>query len=237
MERAGLVHAVGIIFDGVEAGCRRRGAPRKISERAGAESGLSWCTRGMNVELVFRTAAGEWESLLERDAAGEPDAEFVLLVERQSRFVFRIAYAVLRRTEDAEDVVQETFFKLYRTGAWRGMRDERAFLARAAWRLAIGKRPDRGSGTGSEGREIASRENTPETAAIEREWSRKIHGLIDALPEKLRRPLALSSLEELTTSEIAVVMRLPEGTVRRRLTEARALLKEKMARMEGSKHA
>jgi RNA polymerase sigma-70 factor (ECF subfamily) len=69
------------------------------------------------------------------------------------------------------------------------------------------------------------------------ESSRTIHRLIEALPEKLRRPLALSSIEEMTTPEIAAVMGLPEGTVRRLLMEARTLVKQKMARMERSNHA
>jgi RNA polymerase sigma-70 factor (ECF subfamily) len=39
--------------------------------------------------------------------------------------------------EDAEDVAQETFLKLFRTGTWKQMRDEKRFLARTAWRLAV----------------------------------------------------------------------------------------------------
>ena len=65
------------------------------------------------------------------------------LVQRQSRFVFRIAYAMLRNVQDAEDVVQEVFLKLFRSGAWEEMRDERAFLARTAWRMAVDHLPKR----------------------------------------------------------------------------------------------
>ena len=66
---------------------------------------------------------------------------FAALVERQSRFVFRVAYALLRNASDAEDVVQEAFLKLYRTGAWVGMVDERAYLSRTVWRMAVGRLP------------------------------------------------------------------------------------------------
>ena len=55
----------------------------------------------------------------------ELEAQFTSLVTRQSRFVFRIAYTILRNAHDAEDVVQETFLKLYRTGAWKNMQNER----------------------------------------------------------------------------------------------------------------
>jgi RNA polymerase sigma-70 factor, ECF subfamily len=191
----------------------------------------------MNVELASRAASGEWDRLLKQEAAQEPDARFVLLVERQSRFVFRIAYVVLRNVEDAEDIVQDTFFKLFRTGAWKHMDDEKGFLARVAWRLAVSRKPRRRPGLEATPREIASGESSPEKAAIATESSRTIHRLIDSLPEKLRRPLALSSIEEMTTPQIAAVMGLPEGTVRRLLAEARTLVKQKMERMERSNHA
>jgi len=64
----------------------------------------------------------------------DPDAEFTALVQRQSRFVFRVAYAALLNSHDAEDAVQETFLKLYRNSGWEHIENERAFLARVAWR-------------------------------------------------------------------------------------------------------
>src|ERR1700735_5758629 len=82
------------------------------------------------------------EPRLARGAQGAaPEARFADLVERQSRFVYRVAYAVVRNSHDSEDVVQETFLKLYRAGAWESMRDEKAFLARTAWRIAVDRRP------------------------------------------------------------------------------------------------
>ena len=64
----------------------------------------------------------------------DDEAEFTALVLRQSRFVFRVAYAVLLNSHDAEDAVQETFLKLYRNRGWRHLDNECAFLARVAWR-------------------------------------------------------------------------------------------------------
>jgi Sigma-70 region 2 len=57
-------------------------------------------------------------ALLETGERAARDARFAGLVERQSRFVFQVAYALLRNSYHAEDVVQETFLKLYRGGAW-----------------------------------------------------------------------------------------------------------------------
>ncbi|HEX4165424.1 MAG TPA: sigma factor [Bryobacteraceae bacterium] len=68
---------------------------------------------------MSRTAACEWDGLIERNAIQESEARFGLLVKRQSRFVFRVAYVVLRSAVDSEDVVQDVFFKLFRTGSWK----------------------------------------------------------------------------------------------------------------------
>ena len=65
------------------------------------------------------------------------DEEFAALVERQARLMFRVAYSLLRNVQDAEDAVQEAFLKLYRGEAWRRMEDEKAFLARTVWRVAL----------------------------------------------------------------------------------------------------
>ena len=71
------------------------------------------------------------------NAGKSSDARFTELVGRQSRFVFKVAWAILRNPQDAEDIVQETFLRLYRNHAWESMEDERAFLARTSWRLAV----------------------------------------------------------------------------------------------------
>jgi len=63
------------------------------------------------------------------------DARFTDLVKRHSQFVFRVACSVLRNASDAEEVVQDTFLKIYRADATDRMQDERAFLTRTAWRL------------------------------------------------------------------------------------------------------
>lgn len=184
------------------------------------------------MEFVPRTAPGEWDGLLTREIAGHDRADFERFVEENLRFVFRVAYAVLRNAADAEDVAQDVFLKLYRKNAWEGVQDERAYLARVAWRMCLDRRSSHVREIGE--REFTCEEDDPERAAIENQRQERIRRLIDALPEKLRQPLVLSSIEDMTTARIAAAMNLPEGTVRRRIAEARALLKEKMARMEGS---
>ena len=156
--------------------------------------------------------------------AGE---HFVALVNRHSRFVFRVAYAVLRNSHDAEDVVQETFLKLYRSGRWYQLDNERAFLARVAWRSAISRVPKRAAEIHE--LEMAAKDENPEQALISADRNALVARLIDALPEDLRRPLALSTVEEMTSQQIAILMEIPEATVRGRLMRARQILKEKLA--------
>jgi RNA polymerase sigma-70 factor, ECF subfamily len=170
----------------------------------------------------------------------EDEAAFAGLVERQWRFAYRVAWAVLRNAADAEDAAQEAFLKILRAEAWRGLRDERAFVARTAWRAAVdGLRSKAGRTTEPRTRNDSEEDWTamvedtrpnPEAAAVAENWEAAVHRLIDSLPEELRQPLALSA--EMSSREIAVAMGIAEGTVRTRLMRARQMLREKMAAME-----
>ena len=57
----------------------------------------------------------------------DDEAEFAGLMERQWRFAYKVAWGVLRHAQDAEDAAQEVFLKIFRSKAWRGLRDERAY--------------------------------------------------------------------------------------------------------------
>ena len=164
---------------------------------------------------------------VESDASADA---FVLLVNRQSRFVFRVAFSVVRNVQDAEDVVQETFLKVYRAGGWGEIREERAFLARVAWRLAVNRA--RRDLLCTPTAEAADATANAEAALIKGELEAALHRLMDALPLELRLPLALSSVDEMTSPEVASVMGIPEGTVRSRLARARAILRQKLTELE-----
>jgi len=186
----------------------------------------------MTVAMTESMALGRRESARAEDLTAS-DA-FSALVTRQSRFVFRVAYAVLRNPHDAEDVVQETFLKLYRSGHWRNIENERAFLAKAAWRLAVDRRPK--SAEPAANVELISGDADPERAAISADWNATVRRLVDALPEDLRQPLALSALEEWNSRQIAEVMDIPEATVRGRLMRARQILRQKLEGLKAGHH-
>jgi RNA polymerase sigma-70 factor, ECF subfamily len=157
----------------------------------------------------------------------DDSVRFTELVERQSRFVYRVAYAVVRQVQDAEDVVQETFLKLYRTGAWEEMVEEKAYLARVAWRIAVDKAAQRGARAADELMDgLAHGGATPEQDAIASARRELLMRLIDGLPEELRQPLVLGALEEMNSREVGLAMGIPEGTVRTRMMRARAELKK-----------
>jgi len=171
------------------------------------------------------------------------DAEFAMLVERQWRFVFRVAYAVLLNPHDAEDAVQETFLKLYQNRGWQKAENERAFLARVGWRVAVDRRVTRARNFGpvtyessAEVDNLQSPHSSPEEAAILNHDQKLLHSMIDALPEELRVPLVLSSSDELNSREIGRILGISEGTVRTRLQRARQLLRQKIAGYGSPQH-
>ena len=171
-----------------------------------------------------------------------PDAEFTALVHRQSRFVFRVAYTVLLNSHDAEDAVQETFLKLYRNRGWEHAENERAYLARIAWREAVDLRSRRSHSSLSRSEplkpdEAPSLQPGPEQALLTANHRSTIHAMIDALPEDLRVPLALSAFDELHSPEIGAILGIPEGTVRTRLQRARQILRQKLTSLLESRYA
>jgi|SRR6266853_2873732 len=157
--------------------------------------------------------------------------EFETRLVESSTLAVRVAYSVLRQREDAEDVAQEAFARAYRSFAQLRDRERfRAWLVRMTWRLAINRwRADRRRSS----RELAHAEGVAPGPTTEEmvDCRRRAEGLwraIDALPEKLRIVIVLSSIEGHDISEVAALLRLPPGTVKSRLFLARQRLKEKL---------
>jgi RNA polymerase sigma-70 factor, ECF subfamily len=179
------------------------------------------------------------------DVAMERDERFEGMVARQARFMFQVAFGLLRNRQDAEDAVQEAFLKLYRGEAWLRMENEKAFLARTVWRVALDHLPKAAERmvdvsemqlAASGGAGVASRASrasqSPEQSAVDEDERAVLRRLIDGLPEELRQPLVLSSVEEMTSREVAEVMGIPEGTVRTRVMRARTELRRRFVAMK-----
>jgi RNA polymerase sigma-70 factor, ECF subfamily len=170
------------------------------------------------------------------DDGARRDERFEEMVSRQARFMFQVAFGLLRNRQDAEDAVQEAFLKLYRTDGWQRMENEKGFLARTVWRVALDHLPRATehvldvsemqlTATGGAGL-------SPEQRVMNEDERSTLRRLIEGLPEELRQPLVLSSIEEMTSGEVAEVMGIPEGTVRTRVMRARAELRRRFTAMK-----
>jgi RNA polymerase sigma-70 factor (ECF subfamily) len=179
------------------------------------------------------------EAILRGAATAERSRDEVLeaLVRQYSRLVYRIAYAVLRRHHEAEDATQETFLRVVRySSKLAAVENPKTWLARIAWRVAV-----------EFGRRNACKQEIPledpgkpmqEAISLDASADQTIQGaqvgavlekLITALPEKLRAPLILSAIEEMSPREIAATLEINEAAVRSRVFRARQILKEKLA--------
>ncbi len=168
------------------------------------------------------------------------EQEMTAIVHQYARFVYQVAYSVLRSPHDAEDAAQETFLRVMRhQKRLPEVRDRRAWLARIAWRVALDGRKGR-SKIGLEASqplvEDRSPSASPEQIAGGREMLVLVERLISSLPEDLRSPLVLSTIENLAASEIGHILGIPQVTVRTRLCRARKLLREKLATVIGGEH-
>lgn len=164
------------------------------------------------------------------------DAMLESLVHEHSRLVYRIAYAVLRRHHDAEDATQETFLRVLRYSSRLAFVEEpKTWLARIAWRVAV----DRSKHLVRKGEiplddlerqvnDIASNEIPADDTVLGAQVSTVLDRLIAALPEKLRQPLILSTIEEMSPREVAATLRINEAAVRSRVFRARQILREKL---------
>jgi len=173
----------------------------------------------------------------ERSRIGQTDDVLEVLVRDHSRMVYRIAYAVLRRHHDAEDATQETFMRVLRYSArLEDVEEPKTWLARIAWRVAV----DRSKRQAHAGEIPLEDPEAPfaEVASSEHRADETVHGaqigavletLIAALPKKLRRPLILSTVDEMSPRDVAAVLGINEAAVRSRVFRARQILKEKLA--------
>jgi RNA polymerase sigma-70 factor, ECF subfamily len=188
-----------------------------------------------------RVLAGEailsGAATIDRSDDRSHDEVLEALVREHSRLVYRIAYAVLRRHHDAEDATQETFMRVLRySSKLAAVEDPKTWLARIAWRVAVDRSRQRGRT-----REIPLEDPEkpiPEVASSDAPADETVHGsqisavlerMIVALPEKLRQPLILSTIEEMSPSEVAATLAINEAAVRSRVFRARQILREKLA--------
>jgi RNA polymerase sigma-70 factor (ECF subfamily) len=186
-------------------------------------------SRGERVERDERT--------LVRKAQRGDQAAFAALVTRHQRYVYNLAYRLLRDAREAEDLTQEAFLRAWRGLArFRGAEDPAGakfttWLYRIVTNLCYNRLPGLRRQVAEQDAETLDRVSAPERerpdAQVEASQRRaRLQAAIDALPDKYRLVVTLFYLQEQSYQEIAAVLGLPLGTVKTHLYRARERLKE-----------
>ncbi len=175
------------------------------------------------------------------DRERSQDRMLEALVREHSRLVYRIAYGVLRSHHDAEDATQETFMRVLRySSKLAAVENQKTWLARIAWRVAVDRSRQRGRAREIPWEdpektiaEVPSKDASADETMQGTQVGMALERMIAALPEKLRQPLILSALEEMSPGEVATTLGINEAAVRSRVFRARQVLREKLARQIG----
>ena len=177
-------------------------------------------------------------TLVKRVRGGDQRA-FKLLVERYQRKVYAVALGMLKDKEEAMDVSQEAFVKVYKyLDHFKGDASFYTWLYRITVNICIDIIRKR-AGAGGEAVEfdetmpmdvseanigaLGSRLGTnPQKSALRRELAEKIQEALATVPEKHRAILLLREVEGMSYEDLARTLDIPKGTVMSRLFHARA---------------
>jgi len=166
---------------------------------------------------------------------GEPEA-FGLLVDKYKSGIFALIYGKVGNFQDAEDLTQEAFLNAFeRLGTLRRWDNFFAWLYSIASNLRKNFHRDRKRQLRPayyvEDLEAQSTEASSMEVYRERLQHEALHDALAALPEMYRQVLTLYYLGGMTSREIAQFLGTSPNTIDKRLSRARALLKEEMITM------
>lgn len=176
------------------------------------------------------------ELLLAAKAGDE--ASFEVFLKATEKDIYHYAYSLTKHAEDAADVAQEAYIRLWRSlGHFRGDCSAETWMYRITKTAALdflrarSRRPRAGQGTvNEEGEEILAGlpdpGDTPAEAYLKKERAETLKKAFASLPFGAREILFLREAKGLSYEEISRILSLPVGTVRSRLARARQNLKE-----------
>jgi RNA polymerase sigma-70 factor (ECF subfamily) len=179
-----------------------------------------------------------------RRVGAQDEAAFDMLVARYQGRAYRLAWSLLRNAEDARDVSQEAFLRVYRTaGAFRGDARFATWFYRILVNLCLDHRRRgrwwrlllvRDDGAGDSERAALERQPAPAIDpgdVLGREQvTARLWAAVDRLSPRQRAVILLHVQEELATSEIAAVLECSEATVRVHLHRAVGTLRKVVSR-------
>jgi RNA polymerase sigma-70 factor, ECF subfamily len=172
-----------------------------------------------------------------RLVAERDDAAFERLVDRYQARAYRLAWSVLGDAEEAKDVSQEAFLRLFeRAASFDGRSKFSTWFHRLLVNLAIDRRRRRrgwlrrllGGEDAEAALEAAPAAAADDPAALvgERELAARLWRAAERLSPQQRAALVLSTQEDMATSEIAEALDCSEATVRVHLHRAVGRLRE-----------
>jgi RNA polymerase sigma-70 factor, ECF subfamily len=178
--------------------------------------------------------------LVRRCVAGDA-AAWEEIVQRYHRRIYNICYRFAGSGDDAQDLTQEVFIKMYRTLQSYDL-ERGAFMT---WVTTITRnllvdhfrksRQDRLTDSMDSApseredamplsEQIQDTAPTPDESAQSREVKETVHKALQKLSPDLREAVILRDLQDMDYKEIATVLKVPEGTVKSRINRGRAEL-------------
>jgi len=174
------------------------------------------------IDMISRCQEGDQQALRE-------------IFDKYHKKVYRIAYGVVRQREEALDVVQEVFIKLFRSVKdFKGRSHFYTYLYRMAMNTAIDHRRKAGkqfiSSLDEEGSFEPSdeAEKGPERILLQKELEEKVKLAMDKLPDEQKAALIFRDVEGLSYQEMAEAMGCSIGTVMSRLHYGRKRMQESL---------
>lgn len=160
-------------------------------------------------------------------------------IEAYGRDIYSFCRKLTLSRQEADDLYQDTFLKLIELRERLNIEhNPKSYLLSVAvnlWKNRRRKNAWRQRITGTEvsveeenAPEIPSEEVSVEEQMISREEKELIDRAVSALPDKYRIPVLLFYMEEMKLSEIAAILKLPEGTVKSRLYRAKKMLEKEL---------
>jgi RNA polymerase sigma-70 factor, ECF subfamily len=171
-------------------------------------------------------AAGEEQALVARARGGDVEA-FRALVERHAGRVQALALRIVRSASDAEEVAQDAFVRAWLAlPRFRGESSFATWLHRITVRRALDRaeslklRHAREQGLDAAETLAAAADDAPDPRR------RRLERMIAALPPAQRAAVTLYYLEDRAVEQVAMMLGVPEGTVKTHLSRARAALRK-----------
>jgi len=165
--------------------------------------------------------------------AGQPLAGFEELAMPLFDSLYNFARWLAHNSNDAEDLVQETYLKALRSfGSFQPGTNFRAWIFQILRNTFLSscskleRRMTVAMDSEEDGPELAVENVTPETILMNRSNSQLVQRAIDDLPVHYRETLLLCEVEEMSYQEIAEILSIPIGTVMSRLARARKAVRE-----------